>query len=264
MGQNKIIKTIFLGLLIWSAGGNANAVSTTYAISNIAAETRTELKNDSTKDDLLKGFVTPLAIDVLRKNPYVRSFEFSSTPESRDESNASFTTVGRKSYAFINLDLPARVTMLFEINESYRICKAGVTITTPGATPTGGGPTGGGPGGRDSGSSTSASGCALRSSASVKGPLAVYGSFTSNKNLDRLMANKQSFKIDVTKSYDQKDLNITTAFSIDSNLFEKSLAEFLSTFGIKTILSENSIVSRQALLLGVARMQRQINEGILQ
>ncbi len=249
----KGITGILLGSLL-AAQSAFGQVATNYNIqSNSAGATSEIVNSNQSQDKILSGFLLEKLKPILMKNPYVAGVDFA-PGAVKDELGSSWTDYNSKnrvSHVFVQLSLPTRVGMMFEVTESYRVCKppaAGAVVVydeSSGAQIGGGGD------------------CALESDLKVRGPIAVYGSFSSAENVDALLRDKQTFRISASKSYDKKNLEVTSRLTLESNLFEKNFVKFLKIFRVQTAENFEQFVSRQVFLVGVARLERQINEELL-
>ena len=158
---------------------------------------------------------------------------------------ADYTTVTKNFSAFVQINLQKPVTMLFEVEQSHQVCK------NPGQTS----------------KDTITSSCGdMNTTLQVKGPIAVYGTFETESNLDvtSLMQDKQRLSLTVSRSYDKENLIVDSTLYVDSMQFEKSLLKFFGVFNVKGINKKSEDLTRQSIFLGVARVMRQSNERMLE
>ena len=235
----------------------ANGVSTKYRIDGSGTWVTSEIKNaGSAYDPLLGKYLSDRLVKALREMSGVTSVQITKNGEEKvsEDTYFPYKTRTRKSNLFVSMNLPSRVSMLFSVEESYRECTKPKNDTTQ-------------LGGMDEGGGYSTSTCALNSVLKIKGPLSVQGSHANNSLVgfsDDEFKDLQDVTIDLSKSYDGKDLNLRTSLSLNSMLFERALARFLKTFKVQGVDMSVVGMSRQNILLGSSRMVRLVNEKILE
>lgn len=252
-----------VGLLILGWDGHAEEIKTTYSISGSSAAAITVVKKASAeKEKLMRGYLFEKLAENLKQFPLVTSVEFDK------ESKGSVTTETyldywelKRSYpAMIHLSLPTSVTLMVRVEESYRKCKspaekaAGSSAIKIDYSDS------------DFGSITDTTvDCNLSSSVRIKGPYSVYGNFASSVNVDRLLKEKQTISYEVARDWsDKTTMKIDGRFSIESELFDSSLLKFLDTFNLKVAEDDSKSITRNNILVGIARMLRINNERVVE
>jgi hypothetical protein len=233
----------------FAAGINAK---TTYSISNGSADARTEYKQAPAdldakfKDKLWEQFAKKL-----KDMPLVGDVQAGDVEEKKTDPGtwSDYMTISRNFSAFVQINLQKPVTMLFSVEQRHTICKTPEQLLAQGQTP-----------------STSSTCDNLNTTLAVKGPIAVYGTFETESNLDvtGMLRDKQRLQINVSRSYDKTSLNIDSSLYVDSLLFEKSLFKFFDVFNVGGISKKSEDLTRQNIFLGVARIMRQSNERMLE
>ena len=247
-------------------GNSTPRRETNYNIQSSAVEVVTTAKRTNQFDEKMTNYLLPLVRDALRGTQFVTDIQAVEGAEQREEIQwADYVTHKRVSKIFVNMQLPSRVSMLFNVEEDYRRCRVPQQLP-PGA------------GSRhmedDAGAGAIQQGCQLQSTLKLTGPLAIYGTYTSAINVDRLLQGKQDLQITLAKSWDKADAVFTTRLNVSSMQWEDNLQSFMKAFNIRPQTdqadvttngsSPNVLLSRQTIFLGVARFARQINERILQ
>lgn len=224
-----------LPLASWAA-----KLETAYNIGNAAAESKTTIKGDLSKEKFLRGFLFSQVRKALENTAYISSIQETEGRESKDEPSwVDYVVFKKNQHIFVNLNLPTKVAMMFAVEQAYRECK---------------------PAAKGSESTE----CSLSSAVTIKGPMTVYGNYASNVKVERLMQDKQELIIELTRSFDKQDLIFSSKFNINSSLFEENLYKFMEFFGVAPEDKSPVALTRQRLLLGVARYMRQVNERILE
>jgi hypothetical protein len=269
------------GILVWAAmflgvGGAfaaevvtgkvenpAAGLKTTYSIYSDSTTVTTLAEKSNKYDRHAEGFLFPLFRTGLQNMAYVTSLIQTQGTESSEVNQWwDYELKKKKSHAFLNLALQTPLTLLFEIEESYRKCKA------PGVTPVVV---------DEEGGSAATGTCQRESTLTVKGPIAVYGNFASSINVDSLLRNKQEVLITLGKTYNNQDTTLATKFSVKSVSFDEGLSRFFRVFNIPVFTGHageigygngvldkvSPLSSRQKLLLGISRISRQANERML-
>lgn len=236
----------------------ASKLETTYTISSSSAESKTTITNASTEiEKRSKGYLFKTIRKALENTAYIQSIEETEGKTDKEESQFSNTINNKKTnHVFVTLALPAKVSLMFKVEQSYRECKPG---TSSSSSPSYGFEDYGGSGSR-AGSDCFASG----SSVSVKGPVAVYGNYASNVQIEELMRDKQELNFELRQSYDKTKYELSSRFSINSIFFEENLYKFMEFFGVAPQDKSPLALTRQRLLLSVSRYLRQVNERTLQ
>lgn len=249
-------------------GNSSPRRETTYNMQGSSVEVVTTAKRTNQFDEKMTNYLLPMVREALRGTQFVTDIQAVEGSEQREEIQwADYITHKRVSKIFVNMQLPARVSMLFNIEEDYRRCRV------PQQLP-------GGVGSRqmedglDQGGGAIQQGCQLQSSFKLTGPLAIYGTYTSAINVDRLLEGKQDLQVTLTKSWDKMDTVFTTRLNVHTMQWEDNLQSFMKAFNIRPHTDQadvttsgsslNVLLSRQTIFLGVARFARQINERILQ
>lgn len=221
---------------------------TTYNISASNTEARTEYKqapldlDAKFKEKLWEQFATKL-----RDMPLVGDIQTSDPVEKQNDPGdwSDYKTVTKNFSAFVQINLQKPVTMLFSVEQTHQVCK------NPSQAPK---------------ETTYATCNDLNTTLSVKGPIAVYGTFETESNLDvsALLRDKQRLNVTVSRSYDKHDLIVDSTLSVDSILFEKSLLKFFDVYNVTGVSKKAEDLTRQSIFLGVARVMRQSNERMLE
>jgi hypothetical protein len=277
-GIERIFRGFVLGLaapaLFYLAGPHAFAqaakvtvapgssgIKTTYAISSDMATVTSTIANGIPLESKMKDYLFQSFRQSLLNTAFVSSVTQTKGTETSESSQwYDYDTKKRSSHAFVSLALNAQLTMLFQIEESYRSCRPpkGLPVI-------------------DDETGVAVSGCTLQSSFTVRGPISVYGNFASSVNADALLRNKQEFTLTMEKSGTTPEATLTSHFSIKSVAFDESLSRFFRVFNIPMFVSRDTdvgiggalldkispLTSRQQLLLGISRITRQSNERML-
>lgn len=260
--------SLLMGCLFAAGPTFAANVKTTYNINNSSVTTKTIFQNapmDMDKD--LRNMWDRFSKD-LKESSFVSGIQTGDQTESKEDySWDDYITVKKSFPAFVELKLPESVTLLVKITESQRVCKnpADVKKTTSSHY-------------SDYSSSSSSDDCSqLNSSLKIEGPISIYGTFNQNIDLARMMKNKQSIKLTAMRLDSGKSLKIESEFDVSSVLFEQGLTKFFQVFKVagvnlsgtgqeRGLLSggtASSVVTRQSIFLGIARIMRQSNERML-
>ena len=218
---------------------------TTYNINTSNTEAKTEYtKAPQDLDNKFKEKLWEQFAAKLKEMPLVGDIQTSEVVEKKEDPGtwADYQRITKTFSAFVQINLDKPVTMLFSVEQAHQVCKASQSKDTI----------------------TSSCGD-LNTTLSIKGPMAVYGTFETESNLDvsGLLRDKQRLQIAVSRSYDKANLIVDSTLYVDSLLFEKSLLKFFDVFNVKGISKKSEDVTRQAIFLGVARVMRQSNERML-
>jgi hypothetical protein len=223
---------------------------TTYAVTDQGTTVTTLLTEDKSKSKMINSYLFPVIEKTLKKNPIVSNVVFVPGVESKtDNSWSDYITKKRESYAYVNINMNSQISLMFKVVEELRVCKANKKSKST-----------------DQSSFdewASPSGCGLsvlKSSVEIKGPVAVYGTYVSNINVDSLLNEKQELSFSVSTNFNEQ-FQIESSFKILSSSFEEGLVKFLEVFNFKTGIAQH--FSRRQLLVGVSRSLRTINEGVL-
>ncbi len=241
--------------VISSASIYANAATdlkTTYSINQSTAESKSVLKGDSSKDALMKGYLMDSLKKAFLNSAYITGIQETKGVETKEEySGLGFNTMTKKSHVFVNVSLPEKISLMFAVEQKYQACKAQAS-TNP----------------------DSITSCYLSSSVKLTGPLNVYGDYASPIDVSNLMKNKQEISFEMSRSYDGSEVTLTSRFMINSNNFEERLMKFMEVFHVPVPVAGEigaggtkmaaSLMTRQRMLVGVARYLRQGNERVLQ
>jgi hypothetical protein len=240
----------------------ANAqLKTTYSIYNDYTTVTTVAAKANKWDRQTEEFLFPMFRGSLQKMAFVTSVTQTQGEQSQ-ESNQwwDYDLKKKKSHVFVNLSLQSPITLLFEVEESYRKCKPPKTAAVV----------------DESGYGSSGT-CTRQSTLTVKGPAAVYGNFANSINVDALLRNKQEIEITLGKSFDNADTSLSTKFAVKSVSFDDGLSRFFKVFNIPVFMGHGTdvgygsgildkvspLTSRQKLMLGISRIARQSNERML-
>ncbi len=102
-------------------------------------------------------------------------------------------------------------------------------------------------------------------SVKVRGPFAVYGNFASSVNVEKLLKEKQTISYEVARDWsDKTSMRLEGRFMIDSELFDRNLLKFLDAFNLKISDQDSKVVTRNNILLGIARVLRMNNERVVE
>jgi hypothetical protein len=220
---------------------------TTYNINTSSTEAKTELKNAPLSlDEKFKEKLWDKFAEKLKDMPLVGDVQTSDVVEKVTDPGewADYKQVSKNFSAFVQINLDKPMTLLFSVEQMNQICK---------------------PAGQSTNTYTSS--CAdLNTTLSIKGPIAVYGTFETESNLDvsGLLRDKQRLNITVSRSYDKLSLVLDSTMNVDSMLFEKSLLKFFDVYNVSGISKKSEDLTRQNIFLGVARVMRQSNERMLE
>jgi len=259
--------SLIFATLVAGAHAFANETKTTYAISGSNATVTTVVKKASTeKEKLMRGYLFEKIAEKIKAFPMVTGVEFNKETKGEITSNSysDYWELKRSYPAMIHLNLPTSVTMMVKVEESYRKCKSPAEKAASLSSPMGG---------RDFDENHGYGGfggdqtvdCTLQSSVKIKGPFAVYGNFASSVNIDRLLKEKQSISYDVSRDWlDKTSMKVEGKFSIESELFDRNLFKFLDAFNLKVSDSDSKVMTRNNLLLGIARVLRVNNERVVE
>lgn len=259
---------------LWGAlGANAaeltgsvpNAVvglKTTYSIYSDSTTVTTVAAKSNKYDAQAADYLFPHLSKAMQNMAFVTSMIQTKGVETTETNTYwDYESKKRKSHAFVTLALQSPLTLLFEVEENYRKCKAPTTTPVVVDEYTG-----------------ASSACSRQSSLTIKGPISIYGNFASSINADALLRNKQELEVTLGKSWNGADTNVVSKFTVRSVSFDEGLARFFRLFNIPIFVSHDADVgygnglldrvsplsSRQRLMLGISRVARQANERMLQ
>lgn len=257
-----VFLTFLLGQGVLNAAPDGASVmaSHRYLINTGMAQTRTTVSNDSRLDAEMRGYLFEYLKPQLKGIPEIIDLEWTDAPgESESVSTFSywnFEEVTKKGLIMATIRLGQPITLMFEGTQKYRRCKTGMAGTAPQSD-------------EDTGTPSSAE-CVLLSELQVQGPVHVYTTVSSSQALrsQQALNGKQTLFFQMTKSYDRKDTIFESRLSVGSMLWEKALMDFVSAHSFQQAsgmvgMLESSLIGRHTLFLGVARMFRAINEGVL-
>ena len=249
-------------LLLASTGLFAEETKTTYSISGSSATVTTVIKKASSeKEKLMKSYLFEAIAEKLRSLPMVTSVEFNKEPKGEITTNQwSDYWEHKRSYpVMVGLSLQTPVTMMLKVEETFRHCKSLGEKAASATTPIGSW------GDYDEGGTAGQTlECTLGSSVKITGPFAVYGNFASSTNMEKLLQEKQTISYDLSRDYsDKANLKLEGKFNIESELFDRNLMKFLSGLNSAPANTEG-IVTRNSLLLGIARVLRVQNERMVE
>jgi hypothetical protein len=247
-------------ILFISFAAGAEDLKTTYDIGGSSAKVTTVVKKASAeKEKMLRQYLFPLIAEKLKTLPTVSTVEFNG--KAKGETTGS--TWGdywehKRSYpVMVSLSLSTPVQMMMRVEESYRTCKSVAEKAANAVLPTSYG---------DYDGATTADAlvdCSLESSVKITGPLLVQGNFASSSNVDKLLKDRQNITYSLSRDYSNKaDLKLEGRFNIESELFDQNLFQFLSRLNSATGLE--SVITRNTLLLGIARVLRVQNESMVE
>lgn len=260
----KFAHSLILGLLVAGMAASAEETKTTYSISGSNATVTTLVKKASAeKEKLMSSYLFEKIAEKIKAFPMVTSIEFNKDTKG-EVSGSSYTDYWelKRSYpAMIHLSLPTSVTMMVKIEESYRKCKSPAEKAASATSPIG----------RDyddymgGGMNEPTVDCTLQSSVKIKGPYAVYGNFASSVNVERLLKEKQTISYEVSRDWsDKTSMKVEGKFSIESELFDRNLFKFLDAFNLKVSEQDSKVMTRNNILLGIARVLRVNNERVVE
>ncbi len=253
---------LFSFLVAMTQSVQAEETKTTYSIAGSNATVTTVVKKASaeTEQQMLRGFLFERLAAKLKQFPMVTGVEFNNQIKAEIKSSewSDYWEHKRGYPVMVHLSLPTAVTMMFKVEETFRKCKSPAEKAAKVAQPVYDDYGGGG------GLSDVTVDCSLGSQVKVTGPYTVYGNFASSMDIERLLREKQSISYDVTRDWsDKTNLKIEGRFSIESELFDQSLMKFLGGLNAKPAGTE-SILTRNNLLLGIARILRVQNERMVE
>ncbi len=231
-------------------------LSSHYEITNSSAETKTVAK-DSSKEALVRDYLFNALSPALVDSTYITSIqetEGKTEVDKGEHSNA--VTYKKTSQIFVSLAMPARISVLFSMEQRHRTCKSKSEPETSSL----------------SYFSYGYSSCEDNTGVLITGPLQVYGDYASSLQVEKILRNKQDLGFLLSKK-SGGGLELRSQFNINSALFEENLGKFLEFFGV-VLKSESSVgisptggaqiaMTRQRLLLATARYLRQVNERML-
>lgn len=244
---------------IFTLGVNAMAddIKTTYSISGSSATVTTVIKKASSEQEqLMRTYLFDALAKKLKQFPNVTAIEYTkNAQEEKSTSSYSDTwTHTRKFPVMIHLALPTPVTLMMKVEESYHTCKS--PAEKPKAYS----------GGDDySYSDSSSVDCSLDATVKVTGPFAVYGNFASSLNVEKLLKDRQDLSFEVSRDYsDKTSVKIVSRFNINSELFDRGLIKFLEAFNVKLEDGSGDSITRNYILVGIARVLRVNNERLVE
>ena len=250
---NKIILSFFAAALPFAA--SANGTNTSYYINSSGTTVTTEVKNaGSSYDKVLGTYMSDRLVKALKDMPTVTSVQLT---KNGDETISEVFTYGgyrtrsRKGHLFVTMNLPAKVSLLLPVEESYNECVKTQTAATV----------------ADENGVYSSTSCTMAANIKISGPISVYGSHAINSMAgfsEDELKDLQDIKFELSKSYDQKDVSLRASFSVNSMMFDKALAGFLKTFKVQGVDLSVAGMTRQNVLLGTSRMVRLVNDKILE
>ncbi len=232
-------------------------VKSQYSISSDATTVTTTAAGSTVLDKEIEGFMFPTLRRALEGSAFIGSIVQTKGAEVKETNKWwDYELFKRKTNAFVTFTLQSPITLLFEIEESFRRCIPGKEVASD-----------------ESGYSSS---CSKQAVVTIKGPISIYGNYATAINADALLRNKQELELTFSRSYDKKDAVVATRFNVKSVSFDESLSRFFSVFNIPIFTSQNDVsvgnglldkisplTSRQKLMLGIARIARQANERML-
>ena len=248
-------------LMSLSMGAAAQEVKTTYQITGSGATVSTVIKKGSSEQEkLLTGYIFETLAKKIKQFPQVTGLEYDRDvkEEKTTTSYSDYWEIKRKYPVMIHLVLPTSVTLMLKVEETYRRCK------TAGEKPQQVSQSRDGYGDYE-GLGTSSGECMLNSSAKVTGPFAVYGNFASSLDVDKLLRERQTISIEASKDWaDKASIKLESRFAIESELFDNGLQRFLEAFNVKLQSNGGSGMSRNNILVGIARILRVNNERMVE
>ncbi len=249
----------------------AEEIKTSYSISSGQAVVSTVIKKASAqREDMMRSYLFPMLAQNLRTLPMVTGVNFNSQVALETTTTSTYQDyyeVKRKYPVMVTLSLPASVTMMFKVEESYRKCKSPAEKPKPSSSRDSYGR-------NDSPSTPVGIDCALGAQVYVRGPYAVYGNFASAINVDDLLREKQYLRYDISReSGDKTSMRIEGRFVVESEMFEKSLFRFMDAFNVRLAAppqvdalaggQSQAVYSRSNILVGIARVLRVNNEKVV-
>ncbi len=263
-----IVKSFGIGFMVgtWllaSTAAYAEDFRTTYSINSSSATVTTKVLEASLeKENLLREFLFPTLAKKLGELPSVNSVTFNAGDKKSEtvkgSSYSDYWERTRSYPAMIQLAMPASLTLMVNVEESYRVCKSVAEKEAKATDPSddyydrGGGS-----------SSDDSVDCALSTTVKVTGPIAVYGNFASGVDINGLLKEKQKISFTLDREYsNKKNLELDGRFDIESNDFEISLFKFLQVFNLQT-QDKEAFASRERMLVGMARVLRMMNEKVV-
>ena len=231
--------------------------------SSSSSVTITQEKSDQL-DELSKNYLFDKIRVALLKSPYILGVQFTKGLETKEDNKWSkYRTIKRTSKAYINLSLPAKFSILVDVEEEYRKCKTNLPKEAKSSYS------------RHDAYSYGSSECKdsdLRSEVVINGPLAVYSSFASYINPTELLKEKQSLSWTLSHHYSGDKMKFEGEFDIKSDSFEKGIFKFMQLSNINfsgpldISLSGQAVsqqVTRKDILVGIARTLKRINEEVV-
>lgn len=222
--------------------------SVDYSINGQRAMVKIKLEKNNQHDGLLTDYLFEKLQPAILNNQYVTGIQFSAGEDQLEVRRFGLYDLhNRTSHAYVTLSLPTKVSLLFEVKETYRVCK---------------------PEKSDCNISN------LQSEVQVVGPVAVYGSYATFFDVDSFLKDKQSLSWSIRKGYVGEDLYFEGEFKIESQKFEEGLMKFAKAFGVDLVGGASdtvqpmagaaqSLLTRRHLLLGASRTLRLMNEEVL-
>lgn len=253
---------IFSFLVAMTQSVQAEETKTSYQISGSNATVSTVVKKASaeTEQALLRSFLFERIAAKLKQFPVVTGVEYNNQIKAEVKSNewSDYWEHKRGYPVMVHLALPATVTMMFKVEETFRKCKSPAEKAAKASQPMYDDYGGGG------GLGDVTVDCSLGSQVKITGPFTVYGNFASSMDMERLLREKQTISYDVSRDWsDKTNIKIEGRFAIESELFDQNLMKFLGGLNAKPAGTE-AVLTRNNLLLGIARIIRVQNERMVE
>ncbi len=229
-----------------------------YSIKEVSAETTTLVK-DLAKQSLVDDFLFKPLSAALIDSTYITSIEETAGTTIVDKTgSSSYVTYRKESQIFVSVAMPARISLLFSMEQRHRLCKVKASSA---------------PTYLSFSDDDDEYSCKGDTGVRITGPLQVYGDYASSLQVEHILRNKQELMFVLAKASGGNGLIMESNFKINSALFEENLGKFLEFFGV--VLKPDSsagisptgglpvAMTRQRLLLAASRYLRQVNERIL-
>ena len=194
----------------------------------------------------MQGYLSKKLLKEIESLPGVKSVHPVFGKEKKEKS-WSFGEKKRNSHIMVQFDFVTPVTMMFKMEEAYRICN----------------PDDGSDDDDDDDeeyySREALSDCPLKSSVRIEGPIAVYGTFAGASNQEMLMQNQVLLEFSCGMNYGKTDTEVESTFVATRMDFNRALGQFLKWARWGSMLKNPS----QIVIKQTGRSLKDINTNLL-